>query len=87
MSEEAERAMGRAIWKVERAVVMQLLRGDRSRRWTVTELAEALSDIDGALVERALASLEGDGVIERTGEAAWASRAASRLDELELLGI
>lgn len=87
MSRDREPAGTREARKVERAIVMQLLRDDRTRRWEVRELAEELADFDCPLIERALGRLQREEVLRRVGTEVWASRAARRLDELELIGI
>ncbi len=87
MSRDREPAGTRGVWKVERAIVMQLLRDDRAQGWQASELAYELADFDFSLIERALARLEHEGVLQRAGTEIWASRAARCLDELELIGI
>jgi hypothetical protein len=73
--------------KLERAIVMQLLRDDHAERWPVTELAIEIPDFVPAMLERALARLAHSGILCRAGESVWASRAARHLDELDLIGI
>jgi len=75
------------VWLIERVVVFQVLRDDHEERWTRAELAEEASDCAPAVLDLALTYLERDGVLHREGEALWASRAARRLDELEVIGI
>jgi hypothetical protein len=72
--------------RLERAVVLQLLRDDHAARWSREEL---LSELDGemALLEEALIRLHGDGVLTLSDEQISASRAARRLDELGLIAI
>src|SRR5262249_33301851 len=73
--------------RLERAVVIQLLRDDCAARGLVAALEREVSDFTPALLEGALARLEHAGVVCRAGESVWASRAARRLDELDLIGI
>jgi hypothetical protein len=76
-----------AVWVVERAIVLQVLRDDREGRWPRTALAEEISNYGPAVLEEALACMERDGVLHLEGDSVWAARAARRLDELELIGI
>jgi hypothetical protein len=76
---------------LERAIVLQLLREDRERTWSRSELEAELED-DGSetgreIVEAALQRLEGEGVIGACEQAVWASSAARRLDELGLIAV
>lgn len=73
--------------RVERAVVLQLLRDDRAPRWARAELAREICDFRPAQVEQALGRLEREAVVLCEGEEVWVSRAVRRLDELELIGI
>jgi hypothetical protein len=76
---------------LERAIVLQLLRGDHERMWSreqlLAELQADRSEIGREVVEQALRRLEQEGVLGLSAEAAWASSAARRLDELGLIGI
>lgn len=73
--------------RAERAIVLQLLRDDHAPRWARAELACEISDFAAPQLEAALARLEREGVADCDGDAAWASRALRRLDELELISI
>ncbi len=73
--------------RVERAIVLQLLRDDHAPRWARAELADEISDFRPAQLEQALARLEREAVVHSEGHAVWASRAVRRLDELELISI
>jgi hypothetical protein len=75
------------VWIVERAVVLQVLRDDHDERWVRAELAEEVSDFEPAVLDAALGHLERDAVLGREGDSVWATRAARRLDELELIGV
>jgi DNA-binding transcriptional regulator YhcF (GntR family) len=72
--------------RLERAVVLQLLRDDREQEWSTRQLAVEM-DVEAPVLERALRSLQRDGVLCLGQEAARASRATRRLDELGLLGV
>lgn len=82
-----ERQRGSDLWMVERAILMQTLRDDHQERWARAELAREISDFEPAVLGEALAHLERDGVLQREESAVWATRAARRLDELELISI
>ncbi|HMH48386.1 MAG TPA: hypothetical protein VK538_11805 [Solirubrobacteraceae bacterium] len=70
--------------KLERAIVLQVL--SEERRWSRTELAAELG-ADATGLDSALAALHGQGVVCLAEDDVWASPAARRLDELELIGI
>jgi hypothetical protein len=70
--------------KLERAIVLQVL--SEERRWSRTELAAELG-ADATGLDSALAALHGQGVMCLAENDVWASPAARRLDELELIGI
>ena len=84
---EAGRVPDRDAWMVERAIVLQLLRDDHEECWPRVELAHELRDCEPMILEQALTRLERDGVLHLDRSCAWASRAARRLDELELVGL
>jgi hypothetical protein len=73
---------------LERAIVLALLNDDdgAQRRWTRIELRERLESDEHELQE-ALDGLLGAEVICIADELLWASDAARRLDELELIAI
>jgi DNA-binding HxlR family transcriptional regulator len=77
----------RSQWMAERAIVLQVLRDDRPRRWTQAELEHAISDLDPQTVRSALATLEAEGVVVVDGEEVKASRAARHLDAIELVSV
>jgi DNA-binding HxlR family transcriptional regulator len=87
MSGELEHPLEVATRRLERAIVMQLLRDDRAERWRVAALAIEIPDFAPAMLARALARLERAGVVCRIGESVCASRAARHLDRLDLIGI
>jgi DNA-binding HxlR family transcriptional regulator len=72
--------------KLERAIVLQLLRDDREQEWSSQQLAAEM-DTQTPMLERALKSLERDGVLSREQDGVRASRATCRLDELGLLSV
>jgi DNA-binding HxlR family transcriptional regulator len=75
------------LWVVERAIVLQILREDHEERWARAELALEIPDFEPAVLDEALAHLERDGILCREESSLWASLAARRLDELELISI
>jgi hypothetical protein len=72
--------------RLERAIVLQLLRDDREQGWSRAELAMEI-DAEPPAMEEALRRLSGEGVLCLVEEKVWASRAARRLDELGLIGV
>lgn len=72
--------------KLERAIVLQLLSDGAERRWSRVELASELG-VDTTRLKTALRALHEQGVVCFAGQDAWASPAARRLDELELIGV
>jgi hypothetical protein len=72
--------------RLERAIVLQLLRDDRERRWSRAELRTEI-DAEAPAVDEALRGLSGEGVLCLAEEEVWASSAARRLDELGLIGV
>jgi hypothetical protein len=72
--------------RLERAIVLQLLRDDREASWSRQQLLSELG-ADGVALEQALTALQGEGVLCLSGQAVQASRASRHLDELGLLGI
>jgi hypothetical protein len=72
--------------RLERAIVLQLLRDDRERGWSSPELGIEM-DAEAPTLEEALRRLEGEGVLCLAQDAVQASRATRRLDELGLLSV
>jgi Fe2+ or Zn2+ uptake regulation protein len=76
---------------LERAIVLQLLRDDHERTWSRAQLTIELqadgAEIDREAIDRAVRHLEREGVLGATEQEVWASDAARRLDELELIGV
>jgi DNA-binding GntR family transcriptional regulator len=72
---------------LERAIVSQTLRKDHIDGWRRTELAAELGDADPIAIRNALTRLEEDGVVEFAGETVSASRAARRLNDLDMIAV
>jgi DNA-binding GntR family transcriptional regulator len=72
--------------RLQRAIVLQLLRPDHPPEWSAQELAEELQ-ADAHAVQQAVSALTADGVICSSAASLSASRAILRLDELELIGL
>jgi Fe2+ or Zn2+ uptake regulation protein len=76
---------------LERAIVLQLLRDDHERTWSRAQLTIELQadgeEVDRAGIDEAVRRLEREGVLGATEQEVWASDAARRLDELELIGV
>jgi hypothetical protein len=72
--------------RLERAIILQLLRDDRDASWSRDEL---LMELGGEMppLEEALVRLQADGVVSISDEQASASGAARRLNELGLIGV
>ena len=83
------RRMSRAqkLWMAERAVVLQVLRDDHPERWTLEELTQEIEDMPAEIVGDAMRRLGGVGVVVLDKEECKASRAARRIDALELISI
>lgn len=72
---------------LERAIVLVLLsEDDGERRWSRAELGEGMG-VEPDELGLALEGLLDAGVLEQQRDHVWPSRAARRLDELELIGI
>ena len=70
--------------KVERAIILQLLRDDHDERSSRTELQAALDSIEPAALAEALQRLEQHGVaLAPSADAIAASPCTQRLDDLE----
>jgi DNA-binding HxlR family transcriptional regulator len=82
-----ERRRGGDAWMVERAIILQLLRDDHEQRWTRAELTREIPDFEPAMLDEALVRLDREGVLHREESSVWVSRAARRLDELELISV
>jgi hypothetical protein len=71
---------------LERAIVLQLLSDGGDRRSSRVELGADL-ETDADTLEAALRALNEEGVLYLGDRDVWASRAARRLDELELISL
>lgn len=87
MKGQPERVWNRDVWMVERAIVLQILRDDHEERWSREELASAIPDFEPTVLDRALARLHREGILQLAEGCAFATRAPRRLDELELISI
>lgn len=72
---------------VERAVVLQVLRDDHESRWLRAELESRLAEIDGDVLDEAMAGLAAGGVLCMENDVVWASDTARCLDDLGLIGV
>jgi hypothetical protein len=73
--------------RAERAVVLQVLRDDHEERWSRVELDGELAYFEGEVVDGAVADLHGEGLVHLENGVVWASAAARRLDDLDLIGV
>ncbi len=73
--------------RLERAVVSQTLRDDRTEGWSHTDLAAEFTDADPREIRDALARLHEAGVVELTGETVRASPATVHLNALAMIAI
>ena len=73
--------------RVERAIVLQVLRDDHDHRWSHSELEVEIAAVEPLAMSDALARLKDSRILCMSGEWVWASRAARRLDELGLIAI
>jgi hypothetical protein len=72
---------------LERAVVLQTLHDGHDDGWQRTELAAQLGEADPIAIRTALTRLEEEGVVEFAGETVRASRAAIRLNDLDMIAV
>jgi DNA-binding HxlR family transcriptional regulator len=72
--------------RLERAIVLQLLRDDREEPWSHAELRTELG-VTPSVLKKALRRLRDDEILFMSDRAAWASHTTRRLDELGLIGI
>jgi hypothetical protein len=71
--------------RLERAIVLQVLREDRGG-WSSSKLESELG-VEASTLDMALGDLAGAGVLYLEGDVVRPARATLRLDELGLLGI
>jgi DNA-binding GntR family transcriptional regulator len=72
--------------RLERAIVLQLLRDDRPERWERAELGRELG-VRPSTLRDAIAQLSVDEVVYTHDEALWVARPVRRVDELGLIGV
>jgi hypothetical protein len=72
--------------RLERAIVLQLLRDDHGQQWSREELSAEIA-AEPAALELALSRLAADGILCTQAANVSASTAARRMDELGLIGI
>ena len=87
MQHQPSQIVGDGDPRIERAIILQILRDDHAYRWSRAELEVEISHIEPPDINDALARLGRNGVVRISGESVWASRAVRRLNELELIGI
>jgi hypothetical protein len=91
MDREPEESHVASDTTLERAIVLQLLRDDHERTWSRARLTIELeadgAEIDREAIDEAVRRLEREGVLGATEREVWASSAAWRLDELELIAV
>ncbi|HEY2140965.1 MAG TPA: hypothetical protein VGG98_02745 [Solirubrobacteraceae bacterium] len=87
MQDQPSQLLGEGDPRVERTIVLQVLRDDRDERWSRTGLEVELAEIEPLDISDALARLHDSGIVCVSGESVWASRATERLDELGLISI
>jgi hypothetical protein len=91
MDREPKRSHDADDTTLERAIVLQLLRDDHERKWSRAQLTIELEadgeEIDREAIDEAVRRLEREGVLGCTEQEVWASDAARRLDELDLIGV
>lgn len=86
MASEGDGTDQRAVVRLERAIVLMLLR-DPGERWSRPDIDSAILERDPAAVEAALRRLEAEGVVEVTGRGISVTRAIRHLDALSMIGI
>jgi hypothetical protein len=86
MNTEPREPRGGGASRLERAIILQLLRADREASWSREEL---LMELGGEMrpLEDALVRLQDEGVLSIAHQQVSASTAARRLDELGLIGV
>ena len=73
--------------RLQRAIVLQILRRDRQADWTRAELETEFDESEPLTISDALAHLERAKVLELEGETVRASTPTRHLDELELIAV
>jgi hypothetical protein len=73
--------------RVQRAVILELLRDDHEERWGLAELSDAIGSQASGTLATVLDELEHHGLVVTLGDWVLASRSARHIDELDLIGI
>ncbi len=87
MQDQPSQVLGECDPRIERAIILQLLRDDHGDRWSRAELEVEISNVEPLDISDALARLDQDGIVQISGESVSASRVVRRLDELGLIAI
>lgn len=87
MQDQPSQLSGDGDPRLERAIVLQVLRHDGHKRWSRSRLEVELAGVKPLDLSDALARLVEYDVVCVRGESVSASRATERLDELELIAI
>ena len=87
MPEQGKQFPLRDAMRAQRAVVLQLLRDDRTERWTRAELERELGDLPLLTIDRAVVSLAENGVVRTSGQSLCASVCTRYIDTLGLIAI
>jgi hypothetical protein len=85
MQDKPTRVLDAAERRVQRLVVLQVLRDDHEERWSGCELADVLAEVEAEALANAIDGLTREGVLCAEGDALWASPALVRVSELELI--
>ena len=87
MQDQPSQVLGECDPRIERAIILQLLRDDHGDRWSSAELEVEISNVEPLDISDALARLDQDGTVQISGASVCASRPVRRLDELGLIAI
>jgi hypothetical protein len=87
MQDQPSQVLGEGDPRVERAIILQLLRDDHGDRWSRAELDVEISNVEPLDISDALARLDQEGIVQISGESVSVSLAVRRLDELGLIAI
>lgn len=87
MQDQPSQLAGEEDPRVQRAIVLQVLRDDHDHRWSRSELEIEIANVEPLDMSDALASLKDSRIVCVSGESVSASRATERLDELGLIAI
>lgn len=73
--------------RIERAIILQLLRDDHDERWSRAELEVEFGDVAPEALSSAIEHLERQGTVVMQRGHVLASPSVRRIDELGLVGI